>query len=653
MRVRWSRPNQASLHWATWASLVAAVTLPDRRVVLATTSPSGLTVELWDALSGQPWGKPLAAAGQAKVLAVVADAAGVERLAVGGSDGSVRLWDVENGVEVGAPRTGHDRGVTSIVALPGAAMAVAAHDGSVRVWDVDGDGPPRIARKPGAYTQEFRLRTVVSSGGTARTAFSQSYVGTDVEDTVTRVYAGVWDASADFPTGHQVSSSRWGSTDVAGWRDAGGTDWLVFAGAEVEFCDAADGRLHRRNWGLGHVAAVVTFAGPEGTPWLAAAGRDGTIRLVDLVTGKPAGPPLTGPPEHTASITAFRAPGGRLMLAAGYSDAVRVWDLTGTEDDDALPPTGHSGRVTVRASPAPDDGAPALVATYGDGDQTIRLWDQATGESAGEPMKANDRNLTSAVRAPLIWVPGFAVACGTYLKGLRRFSARTGKAQPWPRRAPLGRAPGHSRDAIPVGADLLATVFSHDYHRSSVRIWNATTGRPLRRWGRPVRFRLPKDVHAITVLTGPDGRTLIAACPPDRVRLWNALTGGRVRVPAHGSEAAGSSRLVAAFSTEDGDVLLAAVYGKTAVRVWNPRTGDLAAEPDSGHSSEIHAVVALPGSPGRVASGDRDGTVRIWEPLTGATAGVLETGAPIHDLSVGPAGTLFVAGPGGLTAVDV
>ncbi|MEV6305171.1 hypothetical protein AB0M02_37565 [Actinoplanes sp. NPDC051861] len=224
----------------------------------------------------------------------------------------------------------------------------------------------------------------------------------------------------------------------------------------------------------------------------------------------------------------------------------------------------------------------------------------------------------------------------------------------WPGRAPLGRAPGRARDAVTFtgrdGRRLLATVFSHTYHQSSVRIWDATTGRALRRWGRPVRFRLPKDVHAIAVC----GPGLIAACTPDRVRLWNGVTGARIRVPATRLtvQFTGAPSLLTAFPADDGTVLLAAVNGDNAVRIWNPWTGALVAEPDSGHTGRMHALVTVPGSPARLASGGQDGTLRIWEPLSGAATRTLDTGAPIHDLAAGP-GAVFLAGPGGLTAIDI
>jgi WD40 repeat protein len=667
LRIRWSRQNQASRHWAADVGLMAAVTLPDRRVVLATAHPAWSRVRLWNAVSGQSWGEPLEAEADVTALTVVIDAAGVERLAVGDRGGTVRIWDVEGGVEAAAPRPGHLGGVRSMVALPDACLGVAAHDGSVRVWRLADDGPPRIAKEPGYYSADIELRTVFASDGTTRTAFTYCYQYERVEDLTGEVRAGLWDPSAAMPSGHLLSDSHlWaaGGVDFAGWCDADGTVRLALVRVGIEVCDVRNGTLHRPSWDLGSLNKVEVFAGPDGTPWLAAGGNDGTVRLLDLATGLQARSPLFGHAGAIRAITAFRDPDGRPMLATGCDDgAVRIWDLTRAEEDTALPPTGHSGRVTVRTSP-PVDGAPALVATYGEGDQSVRLWDQSTGESVGEPIEVEDRHYAFSLAATLVWVPlpedDFGVACGTEAAGLGRWSAHTGRSVRWPRRVPLGRAPGRTKNAVMFtdqdGRHLLATVFSRSLHKSTVRLWDATTGRPLRRRGLPVRLRLPKSVHTFTAFTGPDGSSLIATGAADGIRLWNGVTGTRIGVPAAPpgtTRLPSRPRLLTAFPAEDGTVLLAAVGYTNDVHIWNPWTGGLVAEPNPGHTGKVHELVTLPGSPARLASGGEDGTLRIWEPLTGTVVGTLDTGEPIHDLAIGPAGTLFLAGPGGLSAVDL
>ena len=58
------------------------------------------------------------------------------RAVSGGSDGSVRVWDLAAGREQ-ATLTGHSGWVRSVAVTPDGARAVSGgEDGSVRVWDL-------------------------------------------------------------------------------------------------------------------------------------------------------------------------------------------------------------------------------------------------------------------------------------------------------------------------------------------------------------------------------------------------------------------------------------------------------------------------------------------------------------------------------------
>jgi WD40 repeat protein len=123
----------------------------------------------------------------------------------------------------------------------------------------------------------------------------------------------------------------------------------------------------------------VAFA--PGGKTLAAACRDGTVRLWDLTASDPAAPPyiLKG---HRGAISRFAfAPDGRTLASGALESAdgtIRLWDLT-APDTAARPRTiqGH-GKTLLNIIFAPD--GKRLATTYLDG--TVWLWDLTAPDPA-------------------------------------------------------------------------------------------------------------------------------------------------------------------------------------------------------------------------------------------------------------------------------
>ena len=79
-------------------------------------------------------GGPTIAAGEIDELAFSADGS---RLAGGGSDGAVTVWDARSGKRRRAPLRGHDDAVDAVAFAPdGRWLASGSEDGTLRLWDV-------------------------------------------------------------------------------------------------------------------------------------------------------------------------------------------------------------------------------------------------------------------------------------------------------------------------------------------------------------------------------------------------------------------------------------------------------------------------------------------------------------------------------------
>ena len=120
---------------------------------------------------------------------------------------------------------------------------------------------------------------------------------------------------------------------------------------------------------------------------------------------------LTGHAGRVWALAAVPLPGGQALLASGGEDGtVRLWDPA-TGQAAGPPLKGHAGRVWALAA-VPLPGGRALLASGGE-DGTVRLWDPATGQAAGPPLKGHAGRVWALAAVPL---PGgqtlLAIAAG-------------------------------------------------------------------------------------------------------------------------------------------------------------------------------------------------------------------------------------------------
>jgi WD40 repeat protein/predicted Ser/Thr protein kinase len=429
--------------------------------------------------------------------------------------------------------------------------------------------------------------------------------------------------------------------------------WDVATGAEIAAC-------------RGHTGKVLSVAFRADGARVVTTSADGTVRQWDAAAGHEVEPPFD---HHTAEVLAAAySPDGKLVASGGADHTIRLWRATGRQQLAVL--HGHAGAVNELAF-TPDGrtlvsvsqdrgllflgdntvgiwdlsavGLPVLrghtsyvypVAYSPDGrwiasgswDETIQLWDAATGEPVGAPLRQ-----PGVVRALAYSPDGTWLVAGGDFGGklvlldtatghvLRRIRAPYPSVQhlavsPEGTRVAAGPWPGVGKFRVldvasgkEVGsADGLAMAFSpdgkwlagRDAHGKRVVLWDADHLRPVAIWPGHT-----DEINAITFRR--DGARLLSASSDHTVRVWDTATGKCLRVfDGH------TDKVYTAVFHPDGTRVASAGRDRD-ILIWDPE-GNQEGVRLPGHTSYVWSVAFSPDGKSLV-SGSGDNTVRLWD----------------------------------------
>ena len=297
-------------------------------------------------------------------------------LASGSSDGTVKLWNVENHENI-ATLEGHTRGVNSVAFSIDSILASGSSDGTVKLWNVESH--ENIA------TLEGHTRGVNSVAFSTNGTILASAGGSEIK---------LWDVTTH--TNIATLEVDWFDdvTSVAFSPD--GTTLASVSDNEIKLWDVTTHTNIATLGGRRHEVHSVAFS-PDGTI-LASGGKgspDGEVKLWDVVTH-----------QNTATLTvdwddiysvAF-SPDGTLIASGGrqfFGDgAVKLWDVTTHENIAAF----GAGRVaSVSFSP---DGT-LLASSSG---TAVQLWNIAEWTSSLEIISGNNQEgiIDTALANPLV-----------------------------------------------------------------------------------------------------------------------------------------------------------------------------------------------------------------------------------------------------------
>ncbi|MGW3122001.1 AAA family ATPase [Streptomyces sp. NPDC001107] len=588
---------------------------------------------------------------------------GTPLIAVGGADGTVRVWDPSTVTPVGPPILGPGPFARTLAVVPrpqGEPLLAVGCD--IGAWTCD---PLSGQHAPLPVTASVHdMVSFSDQQGAVRLAIGTSD-GLVLCDPHTGTVLASDMADADAPAG-PVNA-------LAVLRLPGDLTLLaVFRADTVEILDGTSLDL------------VCTVPAPEeqfsalallntrnGSPMLAMATRASkTVRFWDALTGAERR-------HHTirqsaAVLTPYPQPDADTLLALGADDgAVQLWDPE-TGEEVCRFPTDHTSAVTGLAIVRGLDGVPVLVS--GSLDRTVRVWNPAawtprtawSSRSAGGTLHAVlpgssgpaelvsvglDRNLvvrsadtgevTASIAFPQAGVEGPVTALATHTAADGSALVFVGLPDKtvgcwngdWQLMNVWTSEEDHAT-AFVAFADGTRTILAVGTSRGSVAYCDPTTGEVLG-WlhGREDTCR---PVSALAYLPLPSGGVL-AVASGQGVLLCRPFHQSHDEWPGHIGPV---ESLAVCPGDEEGEWLLAAGAVDGGVHLWAPAAPEqqpftLPTRHD-GPVSALGIVRPIGSRPLIVSTGLKDTTMRLWDFRTGEEVLRLVTATSLTSLGVPP-----------------
>ncbi len=590
-----SKNENRGWEWGYWHHLcnLEVARIPLYQAVLSVgISPDGLRlalpgkhgVELCDAMSGSI----VRSLGELESDSVITTAYSPDgdRIAAGGANGGIWVWDVATGRQV---------------------LAIRATGSPIQVLRYSDDGLLIVSSD--YFYRNVRIRDSKTGLDLLRSGLApddHGYVSNDGRHMIVLGHDGI---ARTIALAHWKVEHSWPANDTDFGRVALSPDGRRLAtwgfGVNLRILDADTGRTTRL---IAHKSSPEVVAFSKDGSHLITACKDGSTTIWDAVSGDDLVTLRIDPP---ANFAAFFPDGGH-VVTLGDESFVKVWSAR----NERRLVSFHAQREFVIGLGFSPDGKRIVT---GGADSVARVWDVATGSKLFE-LAGHTSDVYAAAFSP----DGKKILTGS----------NDATAIVWDAYSGLALNTLHGRggrvDSVAWSPDGRSVATGH--HDGAARIWDSADWK----MSRTIRGRAVR-VMSLAFLT--DGSQLVTAGPDleakgamDITNISNGYCKWSATCPQW---------LWSVAATPDGSKVACGCQDNT-IRVFDARNGR--EQPFlQGHTDNVHAVAISPDGR-RILSGSHDGTVRIWDTNTGHETLLLQCPHEVYAVAWSPDGQHIAAG---------